>query len=110
MSQIVAMAKRLQEAEQTIIELRNALEARPSPEHQTPRMSDLTSNISGTSSEFAKAELVLGSQEGRLPRQARSPSKEPTSEELLSDLSLDEHGKVDRAPYPRNVRWPIVGI
>lgn len=86
------MAERLQEAEQTVLELRKALEAKSlsPPQHTAFAESSVSWTVSGHSPTSS------AQSEGRKSfpqRQDRSPSKEPTSE-MLSDLSLDEHGKV----------------
>lgn len=86
MSQVIAMANRLQEAEQTILRLKEALEAGSSPALQQ--------------TDFANpsASPALEARKERRNNPTQQPGqtffKEPTSEELLSDLSLDEHGKV----------------
>ncbi len=84
MSQVIAMARRLQEAEQTIADLRKALEVK-APHHAHVNG---TVNMEGSDGSLGRrhtAQLVM-----------RSPPREPTSEELLSDLSLDGNGKVRR--------------
>ncbi|KAL2867481.1 Zn(II)2Cys6 transcription factor [Aspergillus lucknowensis] len=86
MSQIVAMANRLQEAEQTILRLQKALETQSSP------------NSTGTGEEPSgvspSSETRSGSGGDSAHTRPRNQSNEPTSEELLSDLSLDGHGKI----------------
>lgn len=95
MSQIIAMARRLQEAEETIAELKSTIAARQ------PQLQHISASVDPTDIS------VVGEQSGGNPTpsssldirhsfdrpQGRSPSKEPLSGELLSDLSLDEHGK-----------------
>lgn len=101
MSQIVAMAKRLQDAEQTIEELRRSLDERSLHDSRTS---------------FSNDQTILGVQEGdndaiadrshnrpSPPLAVRSPSKEPTPKDMLSELSLDENGKVRRLWHPQRV-------
>ena len=77
MSQIIAMAKRLQDAEQTIAELTNMkiMGINASPNTQPPEPSE---NVAHQDPYYI----------------VRSPSEEPSPEALSSDLSLDENGKV----------------
>ena len=94
MSQIVAMAKRLQEAEQAVLDLKRALDAKPSIA-SSDLADDFTPTVTRRGSEQSSVgDLKSVRRESFVRAQGRSPSKEPTSEELLSDLSLDEHGKV----------------
>ena len=94
MSQIIAMAKRLQEAEQSVFELKKALDSKPSPP-PSQSIDDITPTMTRRGSEHSSiGDLHSVRRESFVRPQGRSPSKEPTSEELLSDLSLDEHGKV----------------
>ncbi|KAL4757111.1 uncharacterized protein BDW70DRAFT_163858 [Aspergillus foveolatus] len=86
MSQIVAMAKRLQEAEQTILRLQQALEA------QSPDSNGTNIDSPDSASPRFEARLGIGGNSARM--RPRNPSNEPGSEELLSDLSLDEHGMI----------------
>jgi hypothetical protein len=86
MSQIIAMANRLQEAEKTIIRLKEALETGSSPALQQTDFSN------PSASPALEARTVSRNNPTQL--QGQIFSKEPTSEELLLDLSLDEHGKV----------------
>ena len=89
MSQIIAMANRLQEAEQTILRLKGALEAASPPTvQQTASANPSASSVSETQPERM---------DNRTRHQDQILSKEPTSEELLSDLSLDEYGKVSNS-------------
>ncbi|KAL2815054.1 fungal-specific transcription factor domain-containing protein [Aspergillus cavernicola] len=85
MSQIIAMANRLQEAEQTILKLKKALETEPSPVYHPTTANQSVSPAS---------EGHLGHPGNSTQHRARSSSTEPTSEELLADLSRDEHGKI----------------
>ncbi|KAF5855676.1 hypothetical protein ETB97_008611 [Aspergillus alliaceus] len=92
MSQILAMAKRLQETEQTITELRTALhEARganlvqpPFPiERQIPNTPSVDAGFDDVSHAEASSSTLV------------APDSEPGSDQvLLSDLSLDENGKL----------------
>lgn len=86
MSQVIAMANRLQEAEQTILRLKEALETGSS---RVLQQSDFANPIASPALE-ARAER----RNNPTQHQGQILTKEPTSEELLSDLSLDEHGKV----------------
>lgn len=88
MSQIVAMAKSLQDAEQTILRLQQALEAQSPDSNGT--------NLESPDSSSPRFEARLGTGGSSAHMRPRNPSNEPASEELLSDLSLDEHGKVGR--------------
>jgi len=96
MSQIIAMAKRLQDAEQTVADLRRALEARG----PSTGLAASEASSSGESLMEAKPAVDLG----RLPQvsggmahllqqKVRTPPRD-SAEELLSDLSLDGNGKV----------------
>lgn len=85
MSKILAMATRIQEAEQTIADLRRQLEQRP----EFP--------VSMTSTENEKASVSRP--EMPAPLNARPLVSNPThdvssDEKLLSNLSLDANGKV----------------
>lgn len=100
MSQIVSMARRLQEAEQTVAELRRALDSRPAQPQtiQNPTCpADPSADMSTAGEPSRHGPVIPGGAPGRMNglirHQGRSPSKEPLSEEFLSDLSLDEHGK-----------------
>lgn len=86
MSQIVAMASRLQEAEQMILQLKKQLEMESEPVSKQPGSANVTTSPA--------SESRLEHRATRAQPHVRSLSNEPTSEELLSDLSLDEHGKV----------------
>jgi len=92
MSQIMAMAKRLQDAEQTVADLRRALEVRGQSHSR---------NVASSSASDSPMETNAASDPGHVPQRrhtsqviVRSPSREPTSEEMLSDLSLDSNGRV----------------
>jgi hypothetical protein len=95
MSQIIAMARRLQEAEETIAELKSAIAARPpQPQNVGASVDPTDIPVVGERSRgyaLPSSSLDIRHNFDRPP--GRSPSKEPLSEELLSDLSLDEHGK-----------------
>lgn len=96
MSQIVGMAKRLQEAEATIVELRRALDQMASdPKRPTTSSDSLGGHTSaaqapgslpGTYIDTSPATYALS--------RSVAKSRESTTEELLSDLSLDASGKV----------------
>ena len=92
MSQILAMAKRLQETEQTITELRVALrEAREAnlAQHTFPieRLIPSTPPIDTSFDSASHAEASSSTQ-------VASESEMAPEQVLLSDLSLDENGKV----------------
>jgi hypothetical protein len=100
MSQIVGMAKRLQEAEATIVELRRALE-QMSSEPRKPIATTASDSVSGQTSSATEAPIgPLAGAYIDVPRTAYTPgmsatdSRSSTREELLSDLSLDANGKV----------------
>ncbi|GAD99980.1 hypothetical protein FG01795.1 [Paecilomyces variotii No. 5] len=88
MSQIIAMANRLQEAERTILELRKALEA--------AEMSSPDNTQGSTAHQSTSPDSAAASARGGDPDQNRSgkSTDEHLGEELLSDLSLDENGKI----------------
>lgn len=96
MSQIVGMAKRLQEAEATIVELRRALDQMASDPKRPTTSSDslgghtsaaqASGSLPGTYIDTSHATYALG--------RSVAKSRESTTEELLSDLSLDASGKV----------------
>ncbi len=85
MSQIIAMANRLQEAEQTIVELKRMLETETSPGHR---------GTAADRNRTTELEPHVEVEDNSVQDRANSVSAEFTSGELLSDLSLDEHGKV----------------
>lgn len=85
MSQIIAMANRLQEAEQTIAELKKVLETESSPGYR---------GTSPNRSNVPALESHVEIEDNGVQDRADSVSAELTSGELLSDLSLNEHGKV----------------
>lgn len=86
MSQIISMASRLQEAEQTILQLRKDLERESAP------LYNQTALVNATAS--PEHEVQPQHRDNIAQHRVHIPSNGPTSEELLSDLSLDEHGKV----------------
>ncbi|KAL4751810.1 hypothetical protein BDW72DRAFT_192670 [Aspergillus terricola var. indicus] len=86
-SQIVAVAKRLQEAEQTILKLQQALEAQSSPGSNG-------TNLESPDGASPRSDTLLSTAGTSARIGPRNLSNEPASEELLSDLSLDEHGKI----------------
>lgn len=94
MSQIIAMAKRLQEAEATIVELQKALQEAgelkpppsPAPHHQAPA-AVAAHPASGSRLPLPRTNYSLGNPGSKLSRGS-------TTKELLSDLSLDANGKV----------------
>jgi hypothetical protein len=101
MTQIVAMAKRLQDAERTIRELTRALDERSLQQVRQSALPDpFGESIPPPSSAQAQARAPAPRHPAPEQRrsvsqaQSRGSSKEAFSEELLSDLSLDEHGKV----------------
>ena len=87
MSQIIAMANQLQEAEKTIHKLTRALDAQSS---LVVQQTTLTSQ-GGAPAALESTWEPRGS--ATRPPDETVPA-EPTSEELLSNLSLDGHGKV----------------
>ncbi|KAE8329954.1 fungal-specific transcription factor domain-containing protein [Aspergillus sergii] len=92
MSQILAMAKRLQETEQTITELRVALhEAREANLAQhTFLIERQIPNTPSVDTSFDSASYIEASSSTQV-----APESETASEQiLLSDLSLDENGKL----------------
>jgi hypothetical protein len=86
MSQVIAMAKRLQEAEETVLELKKALDSR-----SVTRQNQLPPRQGGVDPVHPSI--------GAFEPVHKETSKESTSEELLSDLSLDEHGKVSSSSW-----------
>ena len=85
MSHIIAMARRLQDAEQTVADLRRALEARGRDDGSS----------SGASPTGAQPVDLGGGRDEAGPgarRFVRSPTGD-SAEEMLSDLSLDGDGK-----------------
>jgi hypothetical protein len=86
MSQIISMANRLQEAEQTILQLRKDLERGSSPLYNQTALANTTAS--------PEHEVQPQHREDIAQHRVHIPLNESTSEELLSDLSLDEHGKV----------------
>lgn len=97
MTQIVAMAERIQECERTMVELRAALEKatgshgqhhdQPLQAHEgSPQIADLPSADAGFDD-------VLHTETDTSPHASTSQDSEP-EQRLLSDLSLDENGKV----------------
>ncbi|KAK9802157.1 putative Fungal-specific transcription factor domain-containing protein [Seiridium cardinale] len=96
MSQIIGMAKRLQEAEATIVELKKALaeqmavEAEKSP---TPGPASEELTITTTRS-IPRARAAIPRPAYGLSNSGSNASRESTTEELLSDLSLDASGKI----------------
>ncbi|KAK6066776.1 Nitrogen assimilation transcription factor nirA 3 [Seiridium cupressi] len=96
MSQIIGMAKRLQEAEATIIELKKALaeqmavEAEKSP---TPGMASEELTAAATHS-IPRARAAIPRPAYGLSNSGSNASRESTTAELLSDLSLDASGKI----------------
>ncbi|GMG23293.1 unnamed protein product [Aspergillus oryzae] len=96
MSQILAMAKRLQETEQTITELRIALhEAREANVAQhTLSIERQIPNTPSADTSFDSASYIEASSSTQV-----APESETAPEQiLLSDLSLDENGKVCNTP------------
>ncbi|BAE62024.1 unnamed protein product [Aspergillus oryzae RIB40] len=96
MSQILAMAKRLQETEQTITELRIALhEAREANAAQhTLSIERQIPNTPSADTSFDSASYIEASSSTQV-----APESETAPEQiLLSDLSLDENGKVCNTP------------
>ncbi|CAK7207287.1 hypothetical protein SEUCBS139899_010097 [Sporothrix eucalyptigena] len=87
MSQIVAMARRLQEAEQTIAALRAELAAEKDQRQPVP-----------STSVASAASIVPASPTILLKREDLSPSvhndRQDTSQDLLFDLSVDSNGKL----------------
>ena len=108
MSQIVAMAKRLQEAEQTIEQLRSALKLQPEITSTGGPATEATVSDSGHQkpsiitlalppppfSVSSTLPVALPERRASSIVPSKSPAKESPSEELLSDLSLDENGRV----------------
>ncbi len=94
MSQIIAMAKRLQDAELMVADLRRALEGKGTSSSNGRTAVPLS--VSPDSSLDVKVVPEMAGPQRRRASQAivRSPSREPTSEEMLSDLSLDSNGRV----------------
>ena len=86
MSQIISMANRLQEAEQTILQLSKDLERGSSPLYNQTALANATAS--------PEHEIQPQHREDITRHRVHIPLNEPTSEELLSNLSLDEHGKV----------------
>jgi hypothetical protein len=99
MTQIVAMARRLQDAERTIRELRRALDDRSSLQ---ARQSAQLDPFGGAVHRIhtlpvhppAPMHVTPEARRSHSVPQSRVSSREPFTEELLSDLSLDENGKV----------------
>lgn len=87
MSQIIAMAKRLQECEDIIETLRK---------NEASRCGSMGSLNEVTQSETCGPEpnTIAYKSNSSLPHEAEISEKAKTSEDLLTDLSLDENGKV----------------
>jgi len=98
MSQVVAMAGRLQDAENTIAELRAALEQashrleEDSP-GKTPQDGSQSSHINSPVSATTRSHNYQNTETSALTRVDTDTTLAP-EEELISDLSLDQHGKV----------------
>ncbi len=92
MSQIVAMARRLQDAEQALADLKKEMEGRSSL--PLPRYQDGAGEMAAKgSSESSVSEFPPHMRNSFAPSpEASSPKESP--EHMLSDLSLDGHGKV----------------
>lgn len=80
------MAVRLQEAEQTILQLRKDLEKESSPLYDQATLVEPTASL--------EHEPQPQHRDSVAQHHVAIASNGPTSEELLSDLSLDENGKV----------------
>lgn len=97
MTQIVAMAERIQECERTMVELRAALEkatgSRGQNHDQSLQVHEESSQITDLPSVEAGFEDVLHTETDASPHASTSQDSEP-EQRLLSDLSLDENGKV----------------
>ncbi|KAI0125266.1 fungal-specific transcription factor domain-containing protein [Xylariales sp. AK1849] len=96
MSQIIGMAKRLQEAEATIAELKTALEGKnvTGYEKTSNPVPDTQSPIAASQPEVAGPRVPLPNALYASSLPDRTSPKGSTTEELLSDLSLDESGKI----------------
>lgn len=116
MSQILAMAKRLQDAEATIAKFnRDGLEnVRTSDESESLATSGLASSTRSNTPKPAAAESndILGGFD-EPPPSIVAPEKASVEDTPLSDLSLDEHGKasshhftMSRADNPDLLLWP----
>jgi hypothetical protein len=97
MSQVVAMAERLQDAENTITELRAALE-QATHQRETDTLGRTIqddSHSSHISSPISATDFhgIRNTDTDTLTR-VKTNSSLTVEEELLSDLSLDENGKV----------------
>jgi hypothetical protein len=95
MSQIIGMAKRLQEAEATIVELKKALAeqvASVSEKSPTPGAGSHTPTVAPHS--VSEHRIAIPRPAYSLSHSSSNPSRESTTQELLSDLSLDASGKV----------------
>lgn len=97
MSQIVGMAKRLQEAENTIAELKKALEEKTqsqSDKSTTPGSEYQSKAVLNNPDASGGRFLDVDDDRRGANFRRRRLSKESSSEVLLNDLSLDETGKV----------------
>jgi phage shock protein A len=98
MSQVVAMAGRLQDAENTINELRAALEQATQNQEQnglrqTVQYDSQSSHISSPSSATIRFQDFQNTGTDTMTH-IKTDADLAIQEESLSDLSLDEHGKV----------------
>jgi hypothetical protein len=102
MTQIIGMAKRLQEAEATIAELRRALERKGSTVDVKPVVSTSADQDQNQDQDAAMADPPMPAASYAAPSRAphsieflrREQTKGMATEELLSGLSLDESGMV----------------
>lgn len=95
MSQVIAMAKRLQEVERSNAELEQALQ-RERETRQTPLRQSIEPPLETPRSNIPLSPRI--STVGAYPenKPSSSPSGSSVDANLLSDLSLDENGKVNR--------------
>jgi hypothetical protein len=97
MTQIVAMAERIQECERTMVELRAALEkatgSRGQNHDRSLQVREESPQIAGLPSADAGFDDALHTETDASPHASTSQDSEP-EQRLLSDLSLDENGKV----------------
>jgi hypothetical protein len=97
MTQVLAMAKQLQEAEQTIAELRAAATAsslaRPGLAVQ-PGEGHENVDLMATQKPVRKLDQTVSLEDGEDATDGQEFSGSSTPEELLQDLSLDENGKI----------------
>lgn len=101
MTQIIGMAKRLQEAEATIAELRRALEEKNDVKFAATSPADQDADPAAASQPVAAPYPSPSEAKHGIDFLRRDHGKCATKEELLSSLSLDDSGMVRIGCLPR---------